>query len=51
MILSNVKIVEALEKGHLRIAPLPHLKPADPPFNTSAIDLTLDEIRCGSRSS
>ena len=45
MILSNVKIVEAIHKGHLSIAPLPHLRAAEPPFNTSAIDLTLgDEI-------
>ncbi len=45
MILSNVKIVEAIQKGHLSIAPLPHLEAAEAPFNTSAIDLTLgDEI-------
>jgi dCTP deaminase len=45
MILSNVKIVEAIEKRHLAITPLPHLRATYPPFNTSAIDLTLsDEI-------
>lgn len=45
MILSNVKIVEALQRGHISIAPLPHLRPEEAPFNTSAIDLTLgDEI-------
>ncbi|MDB5071321.1 MAG: dCTP deaminase [Candidatus Eremiobacteraeota bacterium] len=45
MILSNVKIVEAIENRHLSIDPLPHLTPGKSPFNTSAIDLTLgDEI-------
>ena len=41
MILSNVKIVDAIKKGHLSIAPLPHLIATERPFNTSAIDLTL----------
>ncbi|MEA2666772.1 MAG: dCTP deaminase [Candidatus Eremiobacteraeota bacterium] len=45
MILSNVKIVEAIERELISIAPLPHLRPGDASFNTSAIDLTLgDEI-------
>jgi dCTP deaminase len=43
MILSNVKIVEAIENGRLRIDPLPHLKATESPFNTSAVDLTLGE--------
>ena len=45
MILSNVKIVEAIEKGHISISPPPPRDPGAPPFNTSSIDLTLgDEI-------
>jgi dCTP deaminase len=45
MILSNVKIVDAIEKKLISIAPLPHLRPGDAPFNTSSLDLTLgDEI-------
>ena len=45
MILSNTKIVEAIHKGHVRIAPLPHLRATEAPFNTSALDLTLgDEL-------
>ncbi len=45
MILSNVKIAEAIQREFISIAPLPHLRAGDAPFNTSAIDLTLgDEI-------
>jgi dCTP deaminase len=45
VILSNVKIVEAIEKGHISITPTPPRDPGAPPFNTSSIDLTLgDEL-------
>lgn len=46
MILSNTSIVEAIKSGRLKIDPSPPLDPgARPPFNTSAIDLTLgDEV-------
>lgn len=45
MILSNVRIVEAIQQGLISVSPRPPAEPGAPPFNTSSIDLTLaDEI-------
>lgn len=41
MILSNVAIIEALDKGLFFVDPRPGGEPSAPPFNTSAIDLRL----------
>ncbi|MBU2852963.1 dCTP deaminase [Acidithiobacillus ferriphilus] len=42
MILSNVKIVECLKAGHFSIDGLTSLDPGLSPFNTTSVDLTLD---------
>jgi len=41
MILSNVAILEALNKGLFSVEPLSGQDPSAPPFNTSALDLRL----------
>jgi len=43
MILSDAKIIEALDRGHIVIDPRPHPPPGDPdsPYNTTALDLRL----------
>lgn len=42
MVLSNVEIVRALERQDFEISNLAGLDPAQPPFNTSAVDLRLN---------
>ena len=41
MILSNIAILEAINRGALTIEPLAGTNPLDSPFNTSAVDLRL----------
>ncbi len=41
MVLSNVEIVNALQRADFEITNLAGLDPAEPPFNTSAVDLRL----------
>jgi dCTP deaminase len=43
MILSNVKIVECIKAGLFIINGLPSLDPGSSPFNTTSVDLTLDD--------
>lgn len=41
MILSNIAILEGINKGYFNISPLENQDPSQKPFNTSAIDLRL----------
>jgi len=43
MILSNVGIRRAIQRGAFSIEPLPGSNPAEPPFNTTSIDLRLGQ--------
>ena len=42
MILSNVEILAAIQAGKISVSPLAGQDPSAAPFNTSAIDLTLE---------
>ena len=41
MILSNINIIECIDKGLISISPFPNKNRLESPFNTSAIDLRL----------
>jgi dCTP deaminase len=43
MILSNRDIIDGINKGLFNISPLAGIDPSQAPFNTSAVDLRLDD--------